>query len=100
MKSAMAIQCLPQGLVDKARIYAAVDKAIEAIEASGLAYTVGPFETVVEGPLDRLVALAREAHEAVLAADAAGVATYIKLFSAPDLGSSEEKTAKYRREGH
>jgi uncharacterized protein YqgV (UPF0045/DUF77 family) len=100
MKSAMAIQCLPQGFSDKARTYAAVDQAIAAIEASGLPYTVGPFETVVEGPLDRLILLAQEVHEAALAAGADGVATYIKLFSGPELGSSEEKTAKYRAKGH
>ena len=104
MKSAMAIQCLPQGLGEKKEIYRAVDKAIEAIEASGLPYTVGPFETVIEGPLDSLTEIARAAHqaaaEAALEAGGTGAATYIKLFSSPDLGSSEEKTAKYRAKGH
>jgi len=100
MKSALAIQCLPQGVEGKEKVYGAVDKAIEAIEASGLPYTVGPFETVVEGPLDQLFALAQAAHSAVLKAGAPGVATYMKLFSAPDLGSSEEKTGKYRKKGH
>ena len=100
MKSALAIQCLPQGLEGKESVYRAVDKAIEAIEASGLSYTVGAFETVVEGPLDQLFDLAKAAHLAVLEAGAPGVATYMKLFSAPDLGSTEEKTAKYRQGGH
>ena len=97
---AVAIQCLPQGLEGKENVYHAVDAAIAAIEASGLPFTVGPFETVVEGPLDRLFALAQEAHSAVLTAGAPGVATYMKLFSAPDLGSSEEKVGKYRKKGH
>ncbi len=100
MKSAMAIQCLPQGLNGKAEIYKAVDKAIEVIEASALPYTVGPFETVVEGPLEQLLKLAHDAHSAALSSGAEGVATYIKLFSSADLGSSEEKTAKYRAKGH
>jgi uncharacterized protein YqgV (UPF0045/DUF77 family) len=100
VKSALAIQCLPQGVEGKQNVYRAVDKAIEAIEASGLPFTVGPFETVVEGPADRLFALAQAAHLAVLEAGAPGVATYMKLFSAPDLGSSEEKTGKYRAKGH
>lgn len=100
MKSALAIQCLPQGVEGKQNVYHAVDRAIAAIEASGLPFTVGPFETVVEGPLDRLFALAEAAHRAVLEAGAPGVATYMKLFSAPDLGSSEEKTGKYRARGH
>jgi uncharacterized protein YqgV (UPF0045/DUF77 family) len=96
MNSALAIQCLPQGIEGKENVYRAVDKAIEAIEASGLPYTVGAFETVVEGPLDQLFALAQAAHLAVLVAGAPGVATYMKLFSAADLGS----TAKYRKAGH
>lgn len=100
MKSALAIQCLPQGVPDKAEVYRLVDGAIAAIEASGLPYSVGPFETVVEGPLEELLALAKSAHEAVLAAGAPGVATYMKLFSAPELGSSEEKVGKYRAAGH
>lgn len=100
MKSALAIQCLPQGVDGKDQMYRAVDRAIAAIEASGLPYTVGPFETVVEGPVDQLFALAQAAHRAVLEAGAPGVATYMKLFSAPDLGSSEEKTEKYRAQGH
>ncbi len=100
MKSALAIQCLPQGLAGKEQTYAAVDRAIAALDASGLPYTVGPFETVVEGPLDQLFAVAQAAHKAVLEGGAPGVATYMKLFSTPDLGSSEEKTGKYRVQGH
>lgn len=100
MNSALAIQCLPQGVEGKEQVYHAVDQAIAAIEASGLPYTVGPFETVIEGPLDQLFALAQAAHKAVLEAGAPGVATYMKLFSAPDLGSSEEKTGKFRAQGH
>jgi uncharacterized protein YqgV (UPF0045/DUF77 family) len=100
MKSALAIQCLPQGLTGKDKTYAAVDRAIAALDASGLPYTVGPFETVVEGPLDQLFAVAQAAHQAVLEGGASGVATYMKLFSMPDLGSSEEKTSKYRAKGH
>ena len=99
MKSALAIQCLPQGLSGKEHVYAAVDRAIAVLDASGLPYTVGPFETVVEGPLDQLFAVAQAAHRAVIEA-APGVATYMKLFSTPDLGSSEEKTGKYRAKGH
>ena len=96
MKSALAIQCLPQGAGPKSEVYRAVDQAIAVIQASGLPFEVGPFETVVEGPLEDLWAVAEAAHRAVLDAGCPGVATYMKLFSAPDLGSSEEKTAKYR----
>jgi uncharacterized protein YqgV (UPF0045/DUF77 family) len=99
MKSALAIQCLPRVQGTKEESYRLVDGAIAAIEASGLPYTVTPFETVIEGPLDRLWAVAQAAHQAVLDAGSS-CSTYMKLFSAPDLGSSEEKTGKYRAQGH
>jgi uncharacterized protein YqgV (UPF0045/DUF77 family) len=100
MKSALAIQCLPQVSGGKEAVHQMVDKAIEAIEASGLPFTVGPFETVVEGPLDDLFEVAKQAHLAILAAGSDGVSTYMKLFTSSNLGTSEEKTAKYRARGH
>jgi len=101
MKSALAIQCLPLGAgAKKEEIYALVDRAIEVIDASGLSYTVGPLETVVEGPLEKLFEVAQEAHKAILAGGAERVATYMKLFTGPEMGSSDEKVRKYREKGH
>lgn len=100
MKSAMAIQCLPLVGGTREEVYALVDKAIAAIDRSGLPYTVGPMETVVEGPLEQLLEVAKQAHLAVLEAGAGKVATYIKLISGDDIGSSEEKVRKYREQGH
>lgn len=100
VKSAMAIQCLPLVEGGKETTYALVDAAIEAIDASGLPYTVGPFETVVEGPLEELIEVAKRAHRAVLDRGAGKVFTYIKLASGEELGSSEEKIRKYRERGH
>lgn len=99
MKSALAIQCLPRVQGTKEETYRLVDGAIAAIEASGLPYTVGPFETVIEGPLDELWAVAQAAHQAVLDAGAS-CSTYLKVFSAPDLGTTDEKVGKYRAQGH
>ena len=103
MKSALAIQCLPLSAQSKEIAYGLVDRAIQAIDQSGLAYTVGPFETVIEGSIEQLFDVARKAHEAILddgGRNGSGVATYMKLFSGEDLGSSEEKTGKYRAAGH
>jgi uncharacterized protein YqgV (UPF0045/DUF77 family) len=94
--SALAIQCIPMGIADRNKTWAIVDEAIQAIDRSGLSYTVGPFETVVEGPLDRLLEVAAFAHKAVLEAGAPSVATYIKLWSGEGIGTSAEKTEKYR----
>lgn len=102
MHTAMAIQCLPLSASSKEDAYRLVDKAISVINASGLPFTVGPFETVVEGPLDQLFRVAEAAHYALLDGEEAarGVATYIKVFSGEEIGSSEEKTGKYREQGH
>lgn len=100
MKSAMAIQCVPHTDRPREEVYRIVDKAIEVLDKSGLNYTVGPMETVVEGPLDTLIELAKAAHQAVLDQGVGRVSTHIKLVSGAELGSSEEKVAKYRAQGH
>lgn len=101
MESTLAIQCLPLSPAgNKQEIFRLVDAAIDTIDKSGLPYTVGPLETVVEGPLEELFALAQNAHQAVLNAGATRVASYMKFFSGPDLGSSEEKVRKYRDRGN
>lgn len=100
MKSAMSIQCLPSGAADKAALYRMVDAAIDAVDRSGLPYTVGPFETTVEGELDALIEVLKAAHAAMLAAAPGGGITLVKLASAPDLDPSEAKVAKYRVRGH
>lgn len=100
INSALAIQVLPMGIADRDTVWALVDQAIQAIDRTGLSYTVGPFETVVEGPLDQLLELASTVHRTVLAAGAPSVATYMKLWSGEGIGTSTEKTAKYRARGH
>jgi len=100
INSAVAIQCLPNGLNGKEEVYSAVDKAIAAIDNSGLTYTVCPFETVIEGPLDKVCEVAIAAHKAILETGVSSVASYIKLWSGENIGSSEEKTDKYRAKGH
>jgi len=74
-KMVMAIQVIPQA----DNVYDVVDRAIEAIEASGLPYEVTPMETVVEGELDELLEVAKRAHRATLEAGADSVITHIKL---------------------
>jgi uncharacterized protein (TIGR00106 family) len=59
--------------------YALVDKAIEVIRDSGVKHVVTPFETVMEGPQDRLMAIALEAQEAVFEAGAEEVLVYFRM---------------------
>ena len=90
----VGVQVLP--LVED--VYPVVDKAIAAIQASGVKYEVGPLETTLEGDdLDQLLEVAKSAHRACFKAGASRVVTIIKIAEAVEGTSIEEKTSKYRR---
>jgi uncharacterized protein (TIGR00106 family) len=78
--------------------YSLVDKAIEVIQKSGVKYEVTPFETVMEGPQDQLMAIARQAQEAVLEAGAEEVLVYyrMQIRNTSDV-TMAEKTAKFKK---
>lgn len=90
----VAVQVLP--LAED--VYAIVDRAIAVIAASGVRYEVGPMETVMEGPLDKLLEVAKAAHLACFEAGAEKVVTFIKIGDAVGGTSIEEKVAKYRKD--
>jgi uncharacterized protein (TIGR00106 family) len=89
----VGVQVLP--LVED--VYPVVDRAIKAIAQSGVRYEVGPMETVMEGPLDRLLEVAKAAHLACLEAGAGKVVTIIKIGDGQDGTTIEEKVGKYRQ---
>lgn len=90
----VGVQVLP--LLDN--VYPVVDKAIEAILASGVKFEVGPLETTLEGDdLDQLIEVAKSAHRACFKAGARKVVTIIKIADAIEGTSIEEKVGKYRR---
>jgi uncharacterized protein YqgV (UPF0045/DUF77 family) len=88
----VSVQVLP--LVDDP--YPIVDHAIKAIQASGVKHEVGALETVLEGPLDRLLEIAKAAHLACFDAGASQVVTLIKIGDALEGTSIESKTSPYR----
>ena len=71
----VSVQVLP--LVED--VYPIVDRAIEVISSSGVKFEVGPMETVMEGPLDELMEIAKAAHLACFHAGAERVVTIIKV---------------------
>lgn len=73
----LGLQIVPKS--DKLDTYSLVDKAIEVIQASGVKYEVNPFETVMEGPEDKLMAIAKKAQDAVLDAGADEVLVYYRM---------------------
>ena len=88
----VGVQVLP--LVED--VFPVVDKAIAVIAASGVRYEVGPMETVMEGPLDELLEIAKQAHLACLEAGAGRVVTIIKIGDGQQGSTIDEKVSKYR----
>lgn len=90
----LALQILPQVASDK--VYAVVDEAIAVIHNSGVKYRVCPFETVMEGTYDQLMAIVKDAQEVCFKAGAGQVLVFIKIQnnSTGDV-SIEDKTGKY-----
>ncbi|AWW29735.1 thiamine-binding protein [Echinicola strongylocentroti] len=78
--------------------YSLVDKAIEVISNSGVKYEVTPFETVMEGPEEQLMEIAKNAQQAVLDAGADEVLVYYRLQirNSGDV-TMGEKTDKHRQ---
>ncbi len=73
----MALQVLPQA--EGKESYDLVDSAIMVIEKSGLKYKVCPFETVIEGTFDELMALVKQVHEILEENGTQKLMTYIKI---------------------
>lgn len=73
----LAIQIVP--LTAREQAYPFIDKAIDAIAATGLAYTVGPMETVIEGAYDEVMQAAQAAQQACLDAGAQELVVALKL---------------------
>lgn len=75
----LALQVLPQS--QSTHPYSIVDKAIEAIQRSGLKYQVCPFETVIEGSWDEVMSVVQEVHEICYESGTEKMMTYIKIQS-------------------
>lgn len=91
----LAIQVLPIATgKDK---YAVIDSAIAAIAKSGLKHKVCPFETVVEGPYDRVMQLLNEIQLICFEAGAEELLVNMKLHRRKNEDVFiEEKTGKYQ----
>lgn len=90
----IAIQVLPT--CSGKDSYTIVDEAIKVISQSGLKFRVCPFETVIEGNYEEVMAVVRKAIEACYAAGAEKVLTNLKIQSARDKAVTiDDKTGKY-----
>lgn len=73
----LALQIVP--LTTGERAYPIIDKAIDAIAATGLQYQLGAMETVIEGPYEEAMRAVRMAQEACLDAGAEELVVNIKM---------------------
>lgn len=90
----LSLQILP--VVEEEQIYGIVDRVIKLIQDSNLNYVVGPMETTVEGDIDRLLQLVREALEICSDAGAPRVIAVVKIDYKPAGVTIDEKISKYR----
>lgn len=92
----LAIQILPKSKGLDA--YAIIDKAIEAIQQSGLKYLVCPFETVIEGPYDEVMKVVEDAQQACFKAGAEELIVNLKIQRGNEHSVSiEDKIGKYTK---
>ena len=90
----VSLQVIPN--VAPERVYPVVDKVIEMIQESGVAYEVGPMETTMEGELDELMEIVKKAQLICIGEGAARVMSMIKIDYRPEGVTIEEKIGKYR----
>lgn len=93
----VAIQVLPISKSDSDKIRIdIISKIIEYIKSTGLSYSVGAFETTIEGDLNTLIKVIEKCQTLSVEMGADSVMSYIKIFYNPNgVLSIEEKTAKY-----
>ncbi|SEH56183.1 MULTISPECIES: thiamine-binding protein [Atopobiaceae] len=99
MNCSVAIQYLPMNAGSDEEVCRIVDEVIAAIDASGLDYYVGPFETTVEGDFDACMDLIKTCLKAGAAAGCAESASYVKISYRPEgeVMTTERKIGKYHQ---
>ncbi|MGZ9586368.1 thiamine-binding protein [Paenibacillus marinisediminis] len=73
-----------------------VDRAIEIIKASGVAYQVNPLETTMEGDMNELLGVIAQMNEAMIEMDCVSVISQIKICYKPSGITMNELTEKHR----
>lgn len=90
----VSLQVLP--VVPEERIYPVVDKVIEYISSTGVKYVVGPMETTMEGDLDTLFEIIKEAQRICTKEGASRVISVVKIDYKIEGVTIDEKIEKYR----
>lgn len=92
----IAVQVLPKSKTKES--YDLVDDAIKVIDMSGLKYRVCPFETVLEGPYDKIMEVVEKLQETCFNNGADELLVYLKIQNRKnDKVTIDDKMAKYHR---
>lgn len=91
----VSLQVLP--VVSEKDLYGVVDKVIEYIQSCGVKYEVGPMETTMEGELDKLLDIVKEAQEICIRNGSDRVVSVVKIDYKPQGVTIDEKVGKYRK---
>ena len=99
MQASVAIQVLP-GVHDTDEVVRIVDEVIDYIKSTGLHYSVGPFETTIEGEsYDQLMDIVKECQHIAIRAGAPSVSAYVKIAYRPEGGvlTIDQKVTKHHQ---
>lgn len=90
----VSLQVIPN--VDDHRLYEVVDKVIEYIKSTGVKYEVGAMETTMEGELEELLKIVKNAQDICLNNGALRVISMVKIDYKKNGVTIDEKVKKYR----
>ncbi len=90
----VSLQILPR--VPDERIYEVVDLVIAYIKSTGVKYEVGPMETTMEGELDELLEIVKNAQKICTEAGATRVMSMVKIDYKEEGVTMDEKIYQYR----
>lgn len=91
----VSLQIIP--VVPEEDIYPVVDAVIKLIDSRCDKYEVGPMETTMEGPLDELLDIIKDAQEICIKKGASRVVSIVKIDYKPEGVTMDEKIGKYRK---
>lgn len=90
----LSLQIVP--LVEEEKVYPMVDKVIELIKSSGVKYQVGPMETTMEGELDHLMEIVKQAQQVCSENGADRILSVVKIDYSSRGVTIDEKVGKYQ----
>ena len=90
----LSLQIIP--LVEEEKVYPVVDRVIELIKSSGVKHKVGPMETTMEGELEHLLEIVKQAQQVCTDSGAERILSVVKIDYSSKGVTMDEKVEKYQ----